>query len=57
MNFIGPKETKAFEHLKKEMCQSPIIAMPDFTKTFIVECDASRKRMGAILMQVGRTIK
>jgi len=39
--FWTPKATKAFEHLKKEMCQLPILATLDFTKTFIMECDAS----------------
>jgi len=33
--------TKAFEHLKEEMCQAPILATSDFIKSFIVECDAS----------------
>ena len=36
-----PKATKAFEHIKDAMCLALVLAMPDFTKTFIVECDAS----------------
>ena len=35
-----PEAMKAFEYLKQVMCIAPILATPDFIKTFIVECDA-----------------
>ena len=35
-----PKATKTFEHLKEVMCLAPVFAMLEFTKTYIVECDA-----------------
>jgi len=46
-----PEATKAFKHLKEAMCQSPVIATLDFTKTFIMECDALGNGIGVVLMQ------
>ncbi|GJS38917.1 putative reverse transcriptase domain-containing protein [Tanacetum coccineum] len=50
------KEEAAFQLLKKKLCSATILALPEGSENFVVYCDASRKRLGAILMQREKVI-
>lgn len=40
---------EAFSALKLALASTPVLALPNFTKPFTVECDASDSGIGAIL--------
>ena len=47
---------ESFQQLKKSMVSVPILALPDFTKPFIIETDVSGTGLGAVLIQDQRAV-
>jgi hypothetical protein len=43
--------TAAFTALKAVVTSAPVLALPDFGRPFVVECDASTHGFGAVLLQ------
>jgi hypothetical protein len=50
------KAAAAFGALNAAVTSAPVLTMPDFTKTFVVECDASSHGFGAVLTQEGHPV-
>ena len=56
-SFSWNEETNlAFQNLKPAMSNPPVSALPNFDKTFVVECNALGRGVGAVLMQEGMPI-
>ena len=50
--FVSNETTiQAFSSLKESMCTTPVLVVTNFTKSFVVKCDASSRGLGVILMQ------
>jgi hypothetical protein len=56
-NFVWSTDTElAFTTLKKKMTETPVLVLPDFSKLFVVETDASTVAIRAVLSQEGHPL-
>jgi len=47
----GKEEEDAFNELKERLINAPLLRCPDFTRPFIIHCDASNRACAAVLTQ------
>ncbi|GKE27061.1 putative nucleotidyltransferase, ribonuclease H, partial [Tanacetum coccineum] len=52
----GVEQEEAFQTLKDNLCNAPILSLPDGIEDFVVYCDASNQGLGCVLMQRGKVI-
>ncbi|XP_021319205.1 uncharacterized protein LOC110436431 [Sorghum bicolor] len=52
----GDDQEQAFVELKRKLCEAPLLQLPNFGKTFEIECDASGIGIGGVLLQEGKPI-
>ena len=41
---------QGFQALREAMCTIAVLALPDFTKTFVLECNASKRGIEVVIM-------
>jgi hypothetical protein len=52
----GDEQDRAFQELKRKLCEAPLLQLPDFDKTFEIECDASGIGIRGVLIQEGKPV-
>ncbi|GJR75785.1 putative reverse transcriptase domain-containing protein [Tanacetum coccineum] len=50
------EQEEAFQTLKDNLCNAPILSLLDGVEDFVVYCDTSNQRLGCVLMQRGKVI-
>jgi hypothetical protein len=53
---LTPATNQSFQALKEAMCTNFVLALLDFNKTFVLECDASWRGIGEVLTQYGQPL-
>jgi hypothetical protein len=54
--YWGGAQEHSFNTLIGKLTHAPLLQLPDFGKTFELECDASEIRIGGVLLQEGKLI-
>ena len=49
-------QKKSFEKIKELVSQAPVLQYYDVTKPVTIQCDASRKGLGAVLLQDNKPV-
>ena len=52
----GAAQEESFMVLKDKLTHAPLLQLPDFNKTFELECDASGIGLGGVLLQDGKPV-
>ncbi|GJU36309.1 putative reverse transcriptase domain-containing protein [Tanacetum coccineum] len=52
----GVEQEEAFQTLKNNLCDAPILSLPDGVEDFVVYYDASNQGLGCVLMQRNKVI-
>ena len=47
---------KVFQELRRRLTSAPILIVPDRRQGYTVYCEASRARLGCVLIQSGRVV-
>ncbi|GJV93640.1 putative reverse transcriptase domain-containing protein [Tanacetum coccineum] len=53
---VDPSKIEAVKNWKDNLCNAPILSLPDGSKDFVVYCDASNQGFSCVLMQRGKVI-
>ncbi|GJV02933.1 reverse transcriptase domain-containing protein [Tanacetum coccineum] len=56
VDLMGAEQEEAFQTLKYNSCNAPILSLPDRIEDFVVYYDASNQGLGCVLMQRGKVI-
>jgi hypothetical protein len=54
--YWGAAQEHSFNTLIDKLTHAPLLQLPDFSKTFELECDANGIRIGGMLLQEGKPI-